>query len=78
VKNIAYVRLGVHILETSAQDKDGGKKIFEVSSARKKVKEAEEPKAKGEEEDLQSQGLIELRKDMVHRESLSKDMTYNQ
>jgi hypothetical protein len=30
------------------------------------------------EEDLQCQGLIELRKDMVHRESLSKDITYNQ
>jgi hypothetical protein len=43
-----------------------------------RVKEAEEPKARGEEEDLQSQGLIELKKDMVHRESLSKDMTYNQ
>jgi hypothetical protein len=40
-----------------------------------KVKEAEEPKARGEEEDLQNQGLIKLRKDMVHRESQSKDMT---
>ena len=42
--------------ETTDQAKDGGKKSFEVPSAREKVKEAEEPKAKGEEEDLQSQG----------------------
>jgi hypothetical protein len=31
--------------ETTDQAKDGGKKSFEVSSAREKVKEAEEPKA---------------------------------
>jgi hypothetical protein len=43
--------------ETTDQVKDGGKKSFEVPSAREKVKEAEEPKARGEEEDLQSQGL---------------------
>jgi hypothetical protein len=42
--------------ETTDQAKDGGKKSFEVSSAREKVKEAEEPKARGEEKDLQSQG----------------------
>jgi hypothetical protein len=42
--------------ETTDQAKDGGKKSFEVPSAREKVKEAEEPRAKGEEEDLQSQG----------------------
>ena len=42
--------------ETTDQAKDGGKKSFEVPSAREKVKEAEEPKAKGEEEGLQSQG----------------------
>jgi hypothetical protein len=42
--------------ETTDQVKDGGKKSFEVPSAREKVKEAEEPKAKGEEEGLQSQG----------------------
>jgi hypothetical protein len=77
-KNIAYVKLDVHILETTGQAKDGGKKSFEEPSAREKVKEVEEPKARGEEEDLQGHGLIELRKDMVHRESLSKDMTYNQ
>jgi hypothetical protein len=50
------VRLGVRNSETTDQAKDGGKKRFEVSSAREKVKEAEEPKARGEEEDLQSQG----------------------
>jgi hypothetical protein len=77
-KNIAYVKLGVQILETTGQAKDGGKNNFEVLSAREKVKEGEEPKARGEEEHLQSQGLIELKKDMVHRESLSKDLTYNQ
>jgi hypothetical protein len=42
--------------ETTDQAKDGGKKSFEVPSAREKVKETEEPKAKGEEESLQSQG----------------------
>ena len=42
--------------ETSDHTKDGGKKSFEVQSAREKVMEAEEPKARGEEEDLQSQG----------------------
>jgi hypothetical protein len=64
-ENITYVRLSVHILKTIGQAKDGGKKSFEVPSAHEKVKEAEEPKARGEE-DLQSQGLIELTKDMVH------------
>jgi hypothetical protein len=42
--------------EITDQAKDGGKKNLKVPSAREKVKEAEEPKAKGEEEDLQSQG----------------------
>jgi hypothetical protein len=42
--------------ETTDQSKDRGKKSFEVPSAREKVKEAEEPKARGEEEDLRSQG----------------------
>jgi hypothetical protein len=46
----------VHSSETTDQAKDGGKKSFEVPSAREKVNEVEEPKAKGEEEDLQSQG----------------------
>ena len=50
------MRLGVRNLETTDQTKDGGKKSFDVPSAREKVKEAEEPKARGEEEDLQSQG----------------------
>jgi hypothetical protein len=77
-ENIAYVRHGVHILEITGQAKNGGKKSFEVPSAQEKVNEVEEPKARGEEEDLQTQGLIELRKDMVHRELLSKYMTYNQ
>jgi hypothetical protein len=53
---IAYVRLDVHNLETTGQAKDGGKKSFEVPSAREKVKKAEVPNAKGEEEGLQSQG----------------------
>ena len=35
--------------------KDGGKKSFEVPSAWEKVKDIEEPKTRGEEEDLQSQ-----------------------
>ena len=42
--------------ETTDQANDGGKKSFEVPSAREKGKEAEEPKARGEEEDLQRQG----------------------
>jgi hypothetical protein len=42
--------------ETTDQAKDGGKKSFEVPSAQEKVKETKEPKAKGEEEGLQSQG----------------------
>jgi hypothetical protein len=50
------VRLGVRNSKTTDQAKDGGKKSFEVPSAREKVKEAKEPKARGEEEDLQSQG----------------------
>jgi hypothetical protein len=50
------VRLGVCNSETTNQAKDGGKKSFKVSSAREKVKEVKEPKARGEEEDLQSQG----------------------
>jgi hypothetical protein len=52
---LLYVRLGVHILETTGQAKDGGKKSFKVSSAPKKVMEDEEPNTRGEE-DLQSQG----------------------
>jgi hypothetical protein len=50
------VRLGLHNSETSGQSKDRGKKSFEVTSAWEKVKEAEVPKARGEQEDLQSQG----------------------
>jgi hypothetical protein len=46
-ENIAYVKLGVHILETTGQAKDGGKKSFQVPSAQEKVKETEEPKARG-------------------------------
>ena len=46
----------MHSSETTDQAMDGDKKSFEVPSAREKVKETEEPKAKGEEEDLQSQG----------------------
>jgi hypothetical protein len=54
--DIASTKTRVRSSETTDQAKDGGKKSFEVPSAREKVKEAEEPKAKGEEEDLQSQG----------------------
>ena len=50
------MRLDVRNSETTDLAKDRGKKSFEVPSAREKVKEPEEPKAKGEEEDLQSQG----------------------
>jgi hypothetical protein len=46
----------VHSLKTIGQSKDGGKKNFEVSSAWEEVKEAKAPKARGEEEGLQSQG----------------------
>jgi hypothetical protein len=42
--------------ETTDQAKDGGKKSFKVPSAQEKVKETKEPKARGEEDDLQSQG----------------------
>jgi hypothetical protein len=38
------VRLGVYNSETTDQDKDGGKKSFEVPSASKKVKETRNPK----------------------------------
>jgi hypothetical protein len=48
------VGLSVHVLETT-EAKYGGKKSFEVSSAWDKIKEAEELKARGEE-DLLSQG----------------------
>ena len=41
--------------ETTDQAKDGGKRSFEVPSAREKVKETEVPIARGEK-DLQSQG----------------------
>jgi hypothetical protein len=41
--------------ETSDQAKDGGNKSIEVPSAREKVKEVKDPKAR-HEEDLQSQG----------------------
>jgi hypothetical protein len=34
--------------ETTDQAKDGGKKSFEVPSAREKVKETRNPKARGE------------------------------
>jgi hypothetical protein len=43
--------------EATNQAKDGGKKNFEVLSAREKVKESKVAKARGEEEDLQRQGL---------------------
>ena len=42
--------------KTTDQAKDGGKKSFEVPSAREKVKETRNPKLGGEEEELQSQG----------------------
>jgi len=38
------VRFGVRNSETTDQAKDGGKKSFEVSSAREKVKETRNPK----------------------------------
>jgi hypothetical protein len=38
------VRLGVHNSETTDQANDGGKKSFEVPSAREKVKETRNPK----------------------------------
>jgi hypothetical protein len=50
------VSLGVHTLETADSAKDGSKKSFQVPRAQEKVEETKEPKARGEEEDLQSQG----------------------
>jgi hypothetical protein len=50
------VGLGVRNSETTDQAKDGSMKSFEEPSAQEKVKEIKEPKARGEEEDLQSQG----------------------
>ena len=38
------MRLGVRNSETTDQAKDGGKKSFEVPSAREKVKETKNPK----------------------------------
>jgi hypothetical protein len=52
---ISYVKLDVRNLETTCQAKDRGRKNFKVPSARQKVKKAKVPKARGEEEDLQSQ-----------------------
>ena len=49
------MRLDVNNLEATNQAKDGTKKSFEVPSAREKVKETRNPKARGEEEELQSQ-----------------------
>jgi hypothetical protein len=46
----------VHNSETIGQAKDEGKKRSEVLSARDTIKEVEVPKARGKEEDLQSQG----------------------
>jgi hypothetical protein len=42
--------------ETTDQAKHGSKKCVEVPSALKKVKEAEEPKARGEGDHLLTQG----------------------
>jgi hypothetical protein len=50
------VRLDVRNLDTTDQAKDRSKKCFEVPSAREKVKEAEEPKARDEGDDLLNQG----------------------
>jgi hypothetical protein len=50
------VKLDVHSLETTGRTKDGGKKNFKVPIAQEKDKEVEAPKARGEEEGLQSQG----------------------
>jgi hypothetical protein len=50
------VRLDLHNLATTDQAKDGSKKCFEVPSAWEKVKEAKEPKARGEGDDLLNQG----------------------
>jgi hypothetical protein len=67
--NIAYVRLGVHNLDTTDQAKDGGKKNFEVPSAREKVKRAELPKVRVRR-GLAKSRLIELRGVRVHQGSL--------
>jgi hypothetical protein len=45
--DIVYVDLDVLNLDTTGQAKDGGKKKFEIPSAREKVKETKVPKARG-------------------------------
>jgi hypothetical protein len=42
--NITYVRPGVHNMETTSHAKDGGKKHFEVPSAREKSRRPRYPK----------------------------------
>jgi hypothetical protein len=62
--------------ETTDPTQDGGKKSFEVPSAREKVKETRNPKPGVKKKTCKV--LIELRRVMVHQGSLHKDMTYNQ
>jgi hypothetical protein len=50
------VRLDLRNSETTDQAKDGSKKCFEVPSAREKVEEAKEAKARGEGDELLNQG----------------------
>jgi hypothetical protein len=64
------VRLDVHNLETTDQAKDGGKKSFEVPSAREKVKDrGQGTQSAGCRRRLAKSTLIELGRDMVHRGS---------
>jgi hypothetical protein len=51
------VKLSVCNSERTYESKDKGKKSFEVPSAREKVMQSKEPKARGEE-DLQSLGWL--------------------
>ena len=63
--------------KTTDQAKDGGKKSFEVLSAREKVKETRNPKP-GVKKKTCAVKVDRVKKVMVHQGSLHKDMTYNQ
>ena len=72
------MRLGVRNSEITDQAKDGGKKSFEVPSAREKVKETRNPKLMVKKKTCKVKVDQELRRVMAHQGSLYKDMTYNQ
>jgi hypothetical protein len=77
LKDNEYVELDVLNLETTDRSKDKGKKNFEGPIAREKVKKTEVPKARGEEDGLQEVKVGQVNKELVHRGSQHKDMTWN-